>query len=347
MEYRKERNFIVAYEGEKMCGKWNILTNQYVGIKGGVLKGISPAFSASKIYAMSNRAFQNALEAVRYQASRHPFTPEHGKRLEELISLNLFVGSDDQTWDMLPNDTVKLDKEFIQFMKDNNAYLYSYYIVSKYLIRKTYASFLNAIPNEKDKAWACEVLDSIRKDIPSDFVTTMIARAIHEKVPNFYAAYQMRGRIEEWYDMQIKMNENPTPLHNFLTQFNLLQWRYKEYMKENYNNILKTVNDKPWLHFETDEFIIRPLISKEDFHHEATYQHNCVEYMYMEQVLNGYTHVVCVRKKSEPDKPYITCEVSNDGFIRQYLYAYNRHVTRDSDEGRLKIQYQLHLDTNK
>ena len=67
----------------------------------------------------------------------------------------------------------------------------------------------------------------------------------------------------------------------------------------------------------------------------------------MEQVCNGYTHVVCVRKKSEPDKPFITCEVGNDGLIRQYLYAYNRHVSRDSDEGRLKDLYQAHINASK
>lgn len=347
MEYRKERNFIVAYEGEKMCGKWNILTNQYIGIKGGVLKGFSPAFSMSHIYTMSNRVFQYALEAVRANAPRRNFTPEHGKRLEEIISLNLFVSGDNRTWDMLAHDTVKLDKDFIKFMEDHNTKIYGEHIVSQYRTYKAYASLLDAITNEDDKTWALDVADSVRKDIPFDFVKTMVARAIHEKVPNYHTAYQMKFRIEEWYDMQIKMNEKPTPLHNFLTQFNLLQWRYKEYMKENYDTVLQLVNDKPWLHFETDEFIIRPLISKADFHNEALYQHNCVEYMYMEQVCNGYTHVVCVRKKSEPDKPFITCEVGNDGLIRQYLYAYNRHVSRDSDEGRLKIQYQLHIDNNK
>ena len=163
MEYRKERNFIVAYEGEKMCGKWNILTNQYIGIKGGVLKGFSPAFSMSHIYTMSNRVFQYALEAVRANAPRRNFTPEHGKRLEEIISLNLFVSGDNRTWDMLAHDTVKLDKDFIKFMEDHNTKIYGEHIVSQYRTYKAYASLLDAITNEDDKTWALDVADSVRK----------------------------------------------------------------------------------------------------------------------------------------------------------------------------------------
>ena len=46
--------------------------------------------------------------------------------------------------------------------------------------------------------------------------------------------------------------------------------------------------------------------------------------------------------KNEPNKSYITCEVSKSGVIQQFLYSYNRHVT-DAYGLNLYEEYQKHL----
>lgn len=78
--------------------------------------------------------------------------------------------------------------------------------------------------------------------------------------------------------------------------------------------------------FENDEFTIVIPQTSEDFKDEATQQGNCVYSCYLEYVVRGETNVVFIRKKSNPDKSYITCEISNKGQIRQYLAKHNRRV---------------------
>ena len=343
MEYRKEQNFIVAYEGTKMSGKWNILTNEFIGIKGMVLKSVSPAFTLRKIENIPSRPFRDALLITHYNATYHGFTPAHGKRLEEIISVGLRIRDDSSTWEFIATDTTKLTKEAISFIQEENNGVYTPNIIKKYNANKKYSDFLAKFTDESDKAWVMEVIQSVKPDIPSEFVKTILARAIHEKVRYGHSCYSMITIVNEWYTMQTAMKEKPTPAHNILTQYQILKWRYNEYLNAHYDEVLRENNDKPWLYFETEQFIVRPLLSKEDFHAEAEHQRNCVERMYMPYVKEGRTHVVVVRKKSNPNDSFITCEVSNYGHISQYLYAYNRHVPYNTDEGHFKELYAEHL----
>lgn len=66
---------------------------------------------------------------------------------------------------------------------------------------------------------------------------------------------------------------------------------------------------------------------------EADYQDNCVFRLYYPRVKDCSTHVVFIRKKSDIDTPYITCEVNNCGNIIQYLTRFNR----DDDAKAFKI----------
>ena len=74
-----------------------------------------------------------------------------------------------------------------------------------------------------------------------------------------------------------------------------------------------------------------PTVAKE-FEAEANYQQNCVYRVYYPKVLNHKTHIVFIRRKTEPEKPYITCEVNNYGQIAQYLTRFNERVKLETDE---------------
>ncbi len=43
---------------------------------------------------------------------------------------------------------------------------------------------------------------------------------------------------------------------------------------------------------------------------------HCVK-SYIQKIIDGYTNVMFIRKKNEPDKPFFTVEISNDGQIEQ------------------------------
>lgn len=86
---------------------------------------------------------------------------------------------------------------------------------------------------------------------------------------------------------------------------------------------IKKYNDLPWLYYENDEYFVRPLISAQDFHDEATQQNNCVERMYLREVAHNKTHIVVLRRKSNPSQSFITVEVDNCNTVAQYLAKNN------------------------
>lgn len=129
---------------------------------------------------------------------------------------------------------------------------------------------------------------------------------------------------------------------------------YREYVtvKRNYEIHKKEVQDKKIaeyqssvrdvLEFEDDTFKVIVPMTAAEFEQEANEQHNCVYSMYMDKVAKSQTHVVFVRRKNNPEKSYITCEVSNFGTIQQYLLRYNERV-KDEDACEFRILYERHL----
>lgn len=96
------------------------------------------------------------------------------------------------------------------------------------------------------------------------------------------------------------------------------------------------------LFFEDENFTILIPTTADEFKKEADYQNNCVFRLYYPRVKDCSTHVVFIRKKSDINTPYITCEVSNCGNIIQYLTRFNRDV-EDDDAKAFKIAYQEFL----
>lgn len=96
------------------------------------------------------------------------------------------------------------------------------------------------------------------------------------------------------------------------------------------------------LFFEDENFTILIPTTADEFKKEADYQNNCVFRLYYPRVKDCSTHVVFIRKKSDINTPYITCEVNNCGNIIQYLTRFNRNVA-DDDAKAFKIAYQEFL----
>lgn len=344
MDYRKERNFIVAYDGDKCRGKWNILTNEYVGIKGAVVKSKPTAFSPNVINMGRVTPMLAILRVVHSQCGTYyPYTAEHGKRLEEIASVGLIIRDDYYTWRWMTSDKIALNKECVQYITDNFGGVYSQQSMDNYRIYKDHKSFLSKLTEQT--AWASDVIREVNPLIPKDFVHGMIMRGIHEKVFFTYRSSAYANLINNWYSMIQKLGDKLEVKHNILTNYSILQWLHNEYKNAHYDDELKKNNDKPFLYFENEEYFVRPLLSRQEFHDEAEAQHNCVERMYMDYVYNNQTYVVTVRKKSNPTESFITCEVNHSGRINQYLYGSNRYVHGGSEYA-FKLLYQEHLTSS-
>lgn len=96
------------------------------------------------------------------------------------------------------------------------------------------------------------------------------------------------------------------------------------------------------LKFETDDLLVVIPTSAEDFLAEANQQNNCVYRCYYTEMLKGNTLIVFIRKKADPTKSYITCEIHYNGSIGQFYYKNNEYA-KDNEFYTL---YQNHLNEN-
>ena len=105
---------------------------------------------------------------------------------------------------------------------------------------------------------------------------------------------------------------------------------------------IKKYNDLPSLYYENDEYFVRPLISAQEFHDEATQQNNCVERLYMEEVAKNNTHIVVLRRKSNPSQSFITVEVDGCG-KRVVQYLAKNNATPPAEVEPFMLAYKEHL----
>jgi len=343
MEYRKENHFIVAYKDGQCRGKWDILTNQYIGIKGGVLKSKPASFSSQLIEGDMNLSLRSAFYFIGYADRWNPFTLEHGKRIEEVLSVGLKLGCDWQLWREFISNQPKLTKDFVAYINTNYDGVYSCRSIHDYNIYKNYRDTIDKCGDNKQ--WATEAIARVDSEVPVEFVKGMILRAVHEKVFMTEYSSDFGNIINRWYNYITFIGDKLEVKHNILTNYAILKWIYEEYKNAHCEENLKKYNDKNWLYFEDDNYIVTPLLNRADFHKEAEAQGNCVERLYMEKVALGETHVVVVRKKNNPNASYITCEVNNRGQIVQYLLKYNRYPTNELDID-FKVAYATHLKSS-
>jgi len=342
MDYRKERTLIVAYDDEgKMKGKWDILNNAYIGIKGNPVKTVPEAFKLGNGWLPVY--LYRALELIK-EFHRCAYTPNKLNRLEQLISLQINVEISYETWMFMESDTTNLTKEVADYLKNSCNNYYSRNNITQYNTYKEYKFFLDKCG--KHKEWANNIITYLKNQPtppPSrDYVEKMITRGLLERVNSRYNYYQFAELILKCYNMCMALDFEPKVEHNIMTNYYILCYLYDEYKDTHYNDGLKKHNDLSWLYYENDKFIVKPLLTKEEFHAETQAQHNCVERIYMERVFNGVTHIVVVRKKDQPDTSLITCEVSNDRNIIQYLKAWNNRC-HEQDECDFQEEYATYL----
>lgn len=147
----------------------------------------------------------------------------------------------------------------------------------------------------------------------------------------------LAGILGRYINLCNILKKEPTYKNLFL-QLGYLE-KEKELMQE---QIIAEYQFNAPLFFEDETFItVIPTTAKE-FQDEADAQSNCVFRMYYPRVKNGTTHIVFIRKKSEIDTPYITCEVDNNGKIIQYLTRFNAKVS-NADALNFKANYQTFL----
>lgn len=343
MNFVKERNFIVAYEYSLKVGAWDITTGQFIGKSGKPVRGVPQCFTFNNLPTI--RCENNLGYAIYWYRTHftHVYDPDYneekGARFEQLLSLGLFPNGTETL-----SNKLNLNKKVVDYVKEKCNSYYDSYRISKYLATLQHEQYVNTLPD-----WAKEVFSYLlNADYPIDYIKTALNRVINEHVDaiyeNYYKADHIKDMLVWYYRTSMTMFSKVEIEKNFLTKYAVLKYLEAEYKNAHYNEALAKNNDKEWLYYENDTFVVKPLLTKEDFHKEGEAQRNCVERLYMEKVYKGSTHVVTVRLKTDPDKSYITCEVTNSGLIYQYL-AFSNSDPKDAAAKNFKKEYQQHLNS--
>lgn len=91
----------------------------------------------------------------------------------------------------------------------------------------------------------------------------------------------------------------------------------------NVQNCYKRLNEQ--YGYQKGEYIIRPAASAEEIVIEGRTLHHCVGgNNYINNHDKGNSFILMLRKKVEPDTPYITVEIGKDGSLKQWYGAYDK-----------------------
>ena len=183
-------------------------------------------------------------------------------------------------------------------------------------------------------------------------------RTQSKEVLSIFAYYLSRGLWEFCSDRW----SCHTYLDRYLTYMNCLEWKmekndfFRSYINArrayevNRDKMMnKGINAYQQEHlkaltFEDDTFEVIIPTTNEELIAEGESQHNCVG-GYGNSIIERRKNVVFIRRKSNPTKSYITCDICSDGSINQYLAPYNRRP-EDADAIAFKSLFQSHLYEN-
>jgi hypothetical protein len=171
------------------------------------------------------------------------------------------------------------------------------------------------------------------------------------------AYYLIRGRVWEYHEHNCTrireyigwcraMEKTPNRQNNFMREYLETKTEFELRKTEFDNKKLRQNYEAKAKAFEFTFGNYSVVIPKEtkDIIDEGVNMHHCVG-GYVNDVLNGRTFIVFVRRTDTPDKCYITAQVHTDGTLGQYFLAYDRYISSDEDMA-FKRAFAEHLAKN-
>lgn len=170
-----------------------------------------------------------------------------------------------------------------------------------------------------------------------------IARYLTEQdaTKAMYSDYlnQCRHLCYDLSDTAISLPHDFHAMHNRLS--GIIKYRADEAMRETFReNYVK----RGWMEYQSNGLIIRQPESMAEIIDEGSILCHCVG-GYAERHAKGQTNILFLRRANEPDKPFYTVEVSNEGQIRQ-CYGYKNNLSgnpKPPEIQEFEKQYQHYL----
>lgn len=348
----KDKNFLSIWiDGKAKPYRYNINTGEMHGLKGGVISSVPQGLYA---VVVQNRQQSNVLyylyEIMRWRQS-DIMGMSHDRKAKLLLCDRLdSIGcpAHYNTYNFLDNFAEVLSTNpntfamFAEWLKANpNGTLGEWVQANK----KRMWCIGNHI--EANEHLTQEMVDWLydRKDrFKAEWLPT-IAYWLPRYLWDFYHASPDTGRIQRTFEYAEKLEVKIDHKCDFFRTYINLYREYSLRRQELDNKAIKAMADRhrTALTFENDDYVVVIPETADEIINEGKNQHNCVG-GYVPDVIKQYCNIVFVRKKSEPDKSYITVEINSKGRITQYLRAYN-HRSGEADNDFYRA-YQQHLSTH-
>lgn len=356
MEYKKERNFIVAYDDDgKVKGKFDILHGLFYGVKGTVIHNVSSLiWGTMHDYIRSDDVIKRFIYWFRSNYSYDGYETKYYTRFANIIecclSVGLYIGEDNLRYFLgHPEEKPILNKNTIKYCQENLHFCYVHDEIKRYVALSPYKNKIKDWPK-----WAKDVFENLMTSSINynfNYCYSLVSRYILEHCDCIGEIMTLRKDITldrllnmgiDYYNKCMAMYEKVEVPRNIINAMINTTVIYKAHEDEFYNKELCKNNDKDFLYYKNDVLEAKPILTKDGFHDEAEQQHNCVERLYMDMVKKGNTYIVQIRRIDSPNQAYITCEVTHDGQIEQYLGFGN---SRNLDETAMNFrnEYQNHL----
>lgn len=121
---------------------------------------------------------------------------------------------------------------------------------------------------------------------------------------------RLQSRVKPYFDNREQLRD----MHDELVE--LMNAERNIAKKNEWQKRLATCEWKNWEFDDDDEFIVVAPKVPSDIANEGITLHHCVK-SYIDRVTMGYTNIMFIRRKSEPDVPFYTVEITNDKVIQQ------------------------------
>lgn len=153
-----------------------------------------------------------------------------------------------------------------------------------------------------------------------------------DRLKTFEAMSDFNKVIHELYDYARMMHEigakfDRYPRH-FLTTHAIASRNYNR-INQQFDESSFALRVKPDMECNIGNYTFIYPKSTQDIKNEAIQQNNCVS-SYIKGVLEGQHDIIFMRKKDNPDKSLVTCEVRNNKIV-QALQSYNDPLSHDQE----------------
>lgn len=340
--YRKEKNLIIiSLDNASGDYRLDLNTGVLYGVKGSPIKTCPRKREVVDLFPRWGDGCTNLTSVIGVMIDRCSNTLSYPAFVTRLLAADKIdavgVGVLD-LWNDQYEYVGNHIKELVAYMKLNERFCYSSF--------RAWAEFENA----KKK------LGSLANSLTDEMYYAIINNLTNPTVEEIgvCAYYLGRGKYWEYHrgnlsnltryiEMCRLMEKEPQKVNNFMREYcetlNAYKLRKQEFDDRKLNlNYAK--HSKAW-EFEYGDFIIAIPTCGQDIVTEGQLMHHCVG-SYVDNVVENSTYICFVRRKDNPDVPYITCQVYTNGNIGQYFLAYDRYISSDEDKA-FKSAFANHL----